>query len=133
MNFFWMYYSLFIIHCHSLLLLFLIVCDYADCVIERVVEYGCFVSFLPPNFSGLLHISEWDHHRTESMANVCKVGDKVTVKLIKSMKGKYDLSRRALLSRDNNNSNDNSNSSRNNRVNSLANELILDAVEDDLL
>jgi polyribonucleotide nucleotidyltransferase len=68
--------------------------------VKSVVEFGAFVEFMPGR-EGLLHISEIDWKRLESLAGVIKEGDAVKVKLIAvdPKTGKYRLSRKALLPR----------------------------------
>ena len=48
---------------------------------------------------GLLHISEVEHRRLDSMDGILKEGDKIQVKLIgvDPKTGKFKLSRKALL------------------------------------
>ena len=65
------------------------------------MPYGCFVEFLPGK-EGLLHISEIDWKRIETMEDAgIKEGDMLEVKLldIDSKSGKFKLSRKALLPR----------------------------------
>jgi len=51
-----------------------------------------------PGKDGLLHISEIDHKRFETMDGIFKVGDEVRVKLLDIDKqGKLKLSRKVLL------------------------------------
>ncbi len=71
-----------------------------DAVVKGIKEFGAFVEFMPGK-EGLLHISEIDHKRLETMEGVLKVGDEVQVKLLDVDKktGKYKLSRKALLPR----------------------------------
>lgn len=65
--------------------------------IKKIMNFGAFVEILPGK-EGLLHISEIDHRRINRVEDVLKVGDEVTVKLIKiDPQGKLDLSRKALL------------------------------------
>ncbi len=69
--------------------------------VKSVMPYGAFVEFMPGK-EGLLHISEIDWARIESMeAAGLKEGDKVEVKLldIDGKTGKFKLSRKALLPR----------------------------------
>lgn len=68
--------------------------------VKSVVEFGAFVEFLPGR-EGLLHISEVDWKRLDSMSGVLKEGDKIEVKLIAidPKTGKYRLSRKVLLPR----------------------------------
>lgn len=64
--------------------------------IVSIVEFGCFIRIFDKE--GLCHISEWDHRRVENMNQVCKVGDKVEVKVLDvTDRGKISLSRKALL------------------------------------
>jgi polyribonucleotide nucleotidyltransferase len=62
------------------------------------MAFGAFVEFMPGK-DGLLHISEIEHRRLESMEGVLKEGDKIQVKLIgvDPKTGKFKLSRKALL------------------------------------
>jgi polyribonucleotide nucleotidyltransferase len=58
---------------------------------------GAFVEILPKT-QGLLHISAISYDRTENVADVLTVGEKVEVKLIEvTSDGKYRLSRKALM------------------------------------
>ncbi len=68
-------------------------------VVERVEEYGVFVKFRGK--SGLLHVSEMSYHRVPNVADLYKVGDRVTVKLIETdaKTGKLRLSVKALQPR----------------------------------
>ena len=64
------------------------------------MPFGAFVEFMPGK-DGLLHISEIDHKRFESMDGVLEVGEKIKVKLLEVDKktGKFKLSRKALIPR----------------------------------
>ena len=67
----------------------------------RVVQIreglGAIVEFLPKK-SGLLHISQLEHHRVENVEDVLSVGERVEVKLVEVQDdGKFRLSRKALL------------------------------------
>ena len=67
--------------------------------VRSIMPYGCFVEILPSK-DGLLHISEIDWKRLETVEEAgIKEGDKLKVKLldIDSKTGKYKLSRRVLL------------------------------------
>lgn len=68
-------------------------------VVERVEEYGVFVRFRGK--SGLLHVSEMSYQRVPNVADLYKVGDKVTVKLLENdpKTGKLRLSVKALQPR----------------------------------
>jgi polyribonucleotide nucleotidyltransferase len=58
---------------------------------------GAIIEFLPKK-SGLLHISQIDHHRVENVEDVLSVGERVQVKLVEIQDdGKFRLSRKALL------------------------------------
>ena len=63
------------------------------------MPFGAFVEIMPGK-DGLLHISEIDHRRIETMDGVLEVGEIVKVKLLDIDKqGKLKLSRKALLPR----------------------------------
>ena len=67
--------------------------------ISSVMPYGVFVEFMPGK-DGLLHISEMDWRRLETVEETgLREGDNVTVKLvdIDPKTGKFRLSRRELL------------------------------------
>ena len=67
--------------------------------VRSIMPYGCFVEILPGK-DGLLHISEIDWKRLETVEEACiKEGDKIKVKLLEidPKTGKYKLSRRVLL------------------------------------
>lgn len=60
---------------------------------------GAIIEFLPRK-TGLLHISQIDHHRVENVEDVLSVGDRVEVKLVEIQDdGKFRLSRKALIPR----------------------------------
>jgi polyribonucleotide nucleotidyltransferase len=65
-------------------------------VITKLMDFGAFVEIIPGK-EGLLHISQIDNKRVEKVSDYFKVGDKVTVKLIKIDNGKLSLSRKELL------------------------------------
>ncbi len=66
--------------------------------VKSIVAFGAFVEIMPGK-DGLLHISEIDHRRIETMDGIFKEGDIVEVKLIDVDKktGKLKLSRKALI------------------------------------
>ena len=67
--------------------------------VRSVMPYGAFVEFMPGK-DGLLHISEIDWKRFETMEETgIKEGDKITIKLldIDPKTGKFKLSRKVLL------------------------------------
>ncbi len=69
--------------------------------VKSIMPYGCFVEFLPGK-EGLLHISEIDWKRIETMeASGIKENEIIEVKLldIDARTGKFKLSRKALLPR----------------------------------
>lgn len=68
-------------------------------VVTKLMDFGAFVEILPGK-EGLLHISQIDNKRVEKVSDYFKVGDKVTVKLLKIENGKLSLSRRELLKDD---------------------------------
>ena len=61
--------------------------------VVRMLEFGAFVE-LAPGKDGMVHISKLSDKRVEKVEDVVKVGDEVTVKVIKvdPMKGRIDLS-----------------------------------------
>ena len=69
--------------------------------VKSVMPYGAFVEFMPGK-EGLLHISEIDWKRIETMDQAgIKEGDMIDVKLLEidQKTGKFKLSRKALLPR----------------------------------
>jgi polyribonucleotide nucleotidyltransferase len=66
--------------------------------VKSIMAFGAFVEFLPGK-DGLLHISEVDWKRLDSLEGVLKQGDIVQVKLLEvdPKTGKFRLSRKALL------------------------------------
>ncbi|GAB1416520.1 polyribonucleotide nucleotidyltransferase [Paludibacter sp.] len=75
--------------------------DVYQAKIKSIMPYGCFVEFLPGK-EGLLHISEIDWKRIETMeTSGLKENDIIEVKLldIDAKTGKFKLSRKALLPR----------------------------------
>ena len=69
-----------------------------DAKVVSVVEFGAFLEYLPGK-EGLMHISEYDWARTDTLNGVLKEGDIVKVKIIAidEKNGKLKLSRKALL------------------------------------
>ncbi len=66
--------------------------------VKSIMPYGCFVEFMPGK-EGLLHISEIDWKRYETMEETgIKEGDKIMIKLLEidEKTGKFKLSARAL-------------------------------------
>ncbi len=67
--------------------------------VKSIMPFGAFVEIMPGK-DGLLHISEIDWKRYETMDGIFTVGDEVKVKLLEVDKqGKLKLSRKALLPR----------------------------------
>ncbi|MFA9391223.1 MAG: polyribonucleotide nucleotidyltransferase [Prolixibacteraceae bacterium] len=66
--------------------------------VKSIVAFGAFIEIIPGK-DGLLHISEIDYERHETVDEVLKEGDMVEVKLIAvdEKTGKLKLSRKALL------------------------------------
>ena len=65
--------------------------------VVRVVDFGAFVEILP-NMDGLVHISQLDTIRINSVEDVAKVGDEITVMVTNiDAGGKIRLSRKAVL------------------------------------
>ncbi|MFN5181835.1 MAG: polyribonucleotide nucleotidyltransferase [Bacteroidota bacterium] len=69
-----------------------------DAKVKTIMPYGAFVEFLPGK-DGLLHISEVDWKRLDSLQGVLKEGDMIQVKYLGTDQktGKYRLSRKVLL------------------------------------
>ncbi|MFA6796937.1 MAG: polyribonucleotide nucleotidyltransferase [Bacilli bacterium] len=68
-----------------------------DGVVQRVEPYGAFVR-LYGDTDGMCHISKLDWKRVNKVEDVCKVGDKLKVKVIKiDEKGRIDLSHREFI------------------------------------
>jgi polyribonucleotide nucleotidyltransferase len=60
-----------------------------------VLDFGAFVEFMPGH-EGLVHVSEMSEERVNKPADVVKVGDMVTVKLVAiDDKGRNNLSMKA--------------------------------------
>ncbi len=67
--------------------------------VKRIMPFGAFVEILPGK-EGLLHISELDHHRVDTVEDVVAEGDQVAVKVLDiDNAGKIRLSRKAMLPR----------------------------------
>jgi polyribonucleotide nucleotidyltransferase len=66
--------------------------------VKSILNFGAFVEFMPGK-DGLLHISEVEHRRLDSLEGIIKEGDHVKVKLIgvDPKTGKFKLSRKVLL------------------------------------
>ena len=62
----------------------------------RLLSFGAFVEILPGK-EGMVHISELANYRVPSIEDEVKVGDEITVKVIKNEDGKIGLSRRAVF------------------------------------
>jgi polyribonucleotide nucleotidyltransferase len=69
-----------------------------DAKVKTIMPYGAFVEFLPGK-DGLLHISEVDWKRLDSLDGVLKEGDMIKVKFLGNdpKTGKFKLSRKVLL------------------------------------
>ena len=69
-----------------------------DAKVVSIVEFGAFLEFLPGK-EGLMHISEYDWSRTETLDGLISEGDEFQVKVINidEKTGKIKLSRKALL------------------------------------
>jgi len=69
-----------------------------DATVKTIMPYGAFVEFLPGK-DGLLHISEVDWKRLDTLEGVLKEGDKIQVKFLGNdpKTKKYKLSRKVLL------------------------------------
>ena len=68
-----------------------------DGVVTGVKEFGAFVQILPGK-DGLVHISELADFRVKSVDDICKIGDRMTVKCIGiDDRGRIKLSRREAM------------------------------------
>ncbi|MFN8117155.1 MAG: polyribonucleotide nucleotidyltransferase [Bacteroidia bacterium] len=69
-----------------------------DAKVKSIMPYGAFVEFMPGK-EGLLHISEYDWKRIESLNGLVKEGDVISVKYIGTdpKNGKAKLSRKATM------------------------------------
>jgi polyribonucleotide nucleotidyltransferase len=69
-----------------------------DAKVKSIMPYGAFVEFMPGK-EGLLHISEYDWKRIESLNGLVKEGDMISVKYIGTdpKNGKAKLSRKATM------------------------------------
>jgi len=66
--------------------------------VKKVVDFGAFVEILPGT-EGLVHISQLDKRRVQSVTDVVREGDKIPVKVLDIDKaGKIRLSRKEALS-----------------------------------
>ncbi len=72
--------------------------EYYMGVVKRLAEFGAFVEILPGT-DGLVHISELDEKRVQTVQDICKEGDEMLVKVIgiDRATGKIRLSRRATI------------------------------------
>ncbi len=64
--------------------------------VTRLLAFGAFVEILPRT-EGMVHISELADYRVANIEDEVKVGDEITVKVIKNEDGKIGLSRKAVL------------------------------------
>lgn len=68
-----------------------------DGTVKKIVEFGAFVEIVPGK-EGLVHISNLDIERVRQVSDICNVGDKMKVKVIKiDRQGRIDLSRKEAL------------------------------------
>ena len=66
-------------------------------IVRRTTDFGAFVEIIPGT-DGLVHISELDIARVNKVEDVCRVGDRMDVKVINiDRDGKIRLSRKVLL------------------------------------
>jgi len=67
-------------------------------IVRRTTDFGAFVEIIPGT-DGLVHISELDVQRVRKVEDICRVGDRMEVKVISiDNDGRVRLSRRVLLS-----------------------------------
>ena len=67
--------------------------------VTRILPFGALVEILPGK-EGMVHISELADYRVGQVEDEVKLGDEVTVKVLRTEDGKIALSRRAVLSPD---------------------------------
>jgi polyribonucleotide nucleotidyltransferase len=68
-----------------------------DGTVKKIMEFGAFVE-IAPGKEGLVHISNLDTTRVRQVTDICNVGDKMRVKVIKiDRQGRIDLSRKEAL------------------------------------
>ncbi len=70
--------------------------NYEDAKVVKVLEIGCIVE-LCPNLEALIHVSQLDTSRVENVADFCKLGDKMTVKVIEINGDRVRASRKVVL------------------------------------
>ena len=69
--------------------------------VTRIMNFGAFVEFAPGR-EGLVHISRLDNKRVAKVEDVCKVGDRMLVKVLDiDRQGRINLSRRDALQENN--------------------------------
>jgi len=64
--------------------------------VTRILNFGAFVEILPGK-EGMVHISELAYYRVATIEDEVKLGEEMTVVVIKNEEGKIGLSRKALL------------------------------------
>ena len=64
--------------------------------VTRLLSFGAFVEILPGK-EGMVHISELANYRVPTIEDEVKVGDEITVKVIRNEDGKIALSRKAVF------------------------------------
>jgi polyribonucleotide nucleotidyltransferase len=64
--------------------------------VTRLLSFGAFVE-ITPGKEGMVHISELANYRVPTIEDEVKVGDEITVKVIKNDEGKIGLSRKAVF------------------------------------
>ena len=65
-----------------------------DATVMRIMAFGAFCEILPGK-EGLVHISELDEKRVETVESVLKVGDEIKVKVIEvDSQGRINLSKK---------------------------------------
>ena len=80
--------------------------------VAKIASFGAFVEILP-GIDGMVHISELENYRVNSVDDILSVGDEITVKVIgKDPSGKIKLSKKALSSDSDGNDSDGNDSNR---------------------
>lgn len=70
--------------------------DIVEGTVSKILDFGAVID-LAPNKDGLLHISELAYYRVEKVEDIVKLGDKITVKVIRvDPDGRLGLSLKAM-------------------------------------
>ncbi len=70
--------------------------NYENAKVVKILEIGCIVELMP-NLEALVHVSQIDTKRVENVADVVKLGDRMTVKVIEVAGDRVRASRKVVL------------------------------------